>query len=88
VFNDRGYGVLRTIEARTFDGRMFGVELNTPDFVAVGKAMGVPGEAAASAAEFEQAFRRGVEADGPYLLDIDMTRLAPMGGLGSPPPRR
>jgi acetolactate synthase-1/2/3 large subunit len=88
VFNDRGYGVLRTIEARTFEGRQFGVELNTPDFVAVAKAMGVPGEAVGSAAEFADAFQRGIDADGPYLLDIDMTKLAPMGGLGSPPPRR
>ena len=33
VFNDGGYGVLRAIEGRTFEGRQFGVELATPDFV-------------------------------------------------------
>ena len=88
VFNDRGYGVLRTIEARTFEGRTFGVELNTPDFVAIARAMGMEGEPVSSAAGFAPAFQRGVDAPGPYLLDIDMTKLAPMGGLGSPPPRR
>ena len=88
VFNDRGYGVLRTIEARTFDGRNFGVELGTPDFVGVAKAMGMEGEGVGSAAEFDAAFKRGIDHDGPYLLDIDMTKLTPMGGLGSPPSRR
>ncbi|MEZ4492026.1 MAG: thiamine pyrophosphate-binding protein [Dehalococcoidia bacterium] len=87
VFNDRGYGVLRTIEARTFDGRNFGVELGTPDFVGVAKAMGMEGEGVGSAAEFDAAFKRGIDHDGPYLLDIDMTKLTPMGGLGSPPSR-
>ena len=88
VFNDKGYGVLRTIEARTFEGRNFGVELQTPDFVAVAKAMGVAAEPVGSAAEFADAFQRGIDTNGPYLLDIDMTKLQPMGGLGSPPPRR
>ncbi|MER3419104.1 MAG: hypothetical protein C4290_00640, partial [Chloroflexota bacterium] len=32
VFNDRGYGILRAIQARMFDGRQVGVDLATPDF--------------------------------------------------------
>ncbi len=88
VFNDRGYGVLRTIEARTFEGRQFGVDLATPDFAAVAKGMGVHGETVRGVDEFRDAFRRAVAADGPVLLDIDTTVLTPMGGLGSPPPRR
>lgn len=87
VFNDRGYGVLRTIQARTFEGRQTGVDLTTPDFVAVAQAMGVRAEAVSGAASFREAFARAVEADGPVLLDIDMGALQPMGGLGSPPRR-
>ncbi len=82
LFNDRGYGVLRTIEANTFEGRQFGVELATPDFAMVAKGMGLHGETVRSAAEFREAFGRAVEHDGPVLLDIDMTKLVPMGGLG------
>jgi len=41
-----------------------------------------------SAAAFHDAFARGIANDGPYLIDIDMTKLTPMAGLGSPPPRR
>jgi acetolactate synthase-1/2/3 large subunit len=87
VFNDRGYGVLRTIQSNTFDGRQTGVELATPDFVMVAKGMGMASEAVHSAAEFRDAFGRAVQAEGPVLLDIDMTKLVPMGGLGTPRPK-
>lgn len=88
VFNDGGYGVLRSIEGRTFDGRQFGVDLHTPDFVTVAKGMGVQAERVDSAAAFEAAFARGIAHPGPYLIDIDVTKLTPMAGLGTPPPRR
>jgi acetolactate synthase-1/2/3 large subunit len=88
VFNDRGYGVLRTIEGRTFEGRQFGVDLATPDFVRLAEAMQIRAEAVDSALGFREALTRALKHGGPYLLDIDMARLAPMGGLGSPPPRR
>lgn len=88
VFNDRGYGVLRSIEGRTFEGRQFGVELSTPDFVMVANGMGMKAERVESAAQFRDAFARGLANDGPYLLDIDMTKLTPMAGLGTPPPKK
>jgi len=88
VFNDRGYGVLRSIEGRTFEGRQFGVELATPDFVMVANGMGMKAEKVESAAAFREAFGRAIAHDGPYLIDIDMTKLTPMAGLGTPPPRR
>lgn len=85
VFNDRGYGVLRSIEGRTFEGRQFGVDLATPDFVRLAESMGIRAEPVDSVAAFREAFARAVAHDGPSLLDIDMSRLVPMGGLGSPP---
>lgn len=88
VFNDRGYGVLRAIEGRTFEGRQFGVELATPDFVMVANGMGMKAERVESAAQFREAFARGIANDGPYLIDIDMTKLTPMAGLGTPPPKK
>jgi len=88
VFNDKGYGVLRTIQGRTFDGRQNGVDLVTPDFAAVAQAMGMRGETVQGVDSFREAFRTAVEADGPTLLDIDMSALQPMGGLGSPPPKK
>jgi acetolactate synthase I/II/III large subunit len=78
LFNDHGYGVLRGIEARQFDGRNFGVDLTTPDFPALAKSMGVRATQAASPAEFESAFREAIASGGPALLDIDLLSLAPL----------
>ena len=87
VFNDHGYGILRTLEARAFDGRQFGTELSTPDFAMVARGMGMHGETVAGVSQFEDAFARACKAAGPVLLDIDMSALAPMPGLAPPPPR-
>jgi acetolactate synthase-1/2/3 large subunit len=78
LFNDRGYGVLRGIEARQFDGRNFGVDLTTPDFPALAKSMGVRATQVASPAEFEPAFREAIASGGPVLLDIDLLSLTPL----------
>ena len=78
LFNDKGYGVLRTIEARQFDGRNFGVDLATPDFPALAQAMGVQAARAASPAEFEQRFREAIAAGRPALIDVDLTALTPL----------
>jgi acetolactate synthase-1/2/3 large subunit len=88
LFNDRGYGVLRTIQANTFEGRQTGVELTTPDFAAVARGFGIEGVHVGSAQEFHEAFGNAVGALGPVLLDIDMTKLVPMAGLGAPPRQR
>ncbi|MGH3207557.1 MAG: thiamine pyrophosphate-binding protein [Trebonia sp.] len=84
LFNDRGYGVLRGIEARQFDGRNFGVDLATPDFPALAKSMGVQATRVAGPAEFETAFRAAIESGRPTLLDIDLLSLTP---LSLTPPR-
>jgi acetolactate synthase-1/2/3 large subunit len=82
LFNDGGYGVLRNIQSNTFEGRQTGVDLATPDFAMVARGMGVEGVRAGSVAEFRDAFAAAVEHDGPTLIDIDMSQLEPMGGLG------
>ena len=87
VFNDHGYGILRTLEARAFDGRQFGTELSTPDFAMVARAMGMHGETVVGVSQFEDAFARACQSTGPVLLDIDMSALAPMPGLAPPPVR-
>lgn len=77
VFNDGGYGVLRTIQERVMD-RRFGVDLHTPDFALVAQGMGLASERVAGVAEFEAAFGRAMDRPGPTLLDIDLHALAPM----------
>lgn len=78
VFNDGGYGILRFIQDRGYDGRHTGVDLATPDFVSLARAMGIEAVAVDSADEFERVFPKAVSAGTPWLLEIDATRLAPL----------
>jgi acetolactate synthase-1/2/3 large subunit len=77
VFNDRGYGVLRVIQDSVLSQRS-GVDLHTPDFVGVARAMGLDAEAVSGLDAFEPAFARALDRPGPTLLDIDLDSLAPM----------
>ena len=49
------------------------------------EATGLPGRRVDSVDGFRAAFTEGVEHDGPFLLDIDMTALQPMGAFGGRP---
>ncbi len=88
LFNDRGYGVLRTIEAREFEGRNFGVNLTTPDFPALATSMGVQAARVASPAEFESRFSEAIASGRPALIDVDMTALSPLSIPGARPAGR
>jgi acetolactate synthase-1/2/3 large subunit len=88
VFNDRGYGILRWLQDVLLDGRRTGVDLTTPDFVAMARAMGMDAEPVDSIEAFEDVFGRACKADGPWLLDIDLTRFTPMEIRPQRPPRR
>jgi acetolactate synthase-1/2/3 large subunit len=85
LFNDRGYGVLRGIQARQFDGRNTGVDLVTPDFPALAASMGVPGVRVSDPAGFEAEFRAAIGSGRPALLDVDLTALSPLP-LAAPRP--
>ncbi|MEQ8990812.1 MAG: thiamine pyrophosphate-binding protein [Pseudomonadales bacterium] len=77
VFNDGGYGVLRWLQDTRF-GRINETDIGVVNFAAMAESMGVPGRRVASVAELEEALDAGMAAPGPYLIDIDMTRFAPM----------
>lgn len=87
VFNDRGYGVLRVIQDGVM-GERFGVDIHTPDFVAVAEGMGITAEAITDTSGFERAFGAAMERNGPTLLEIDLTALAPMSFPLPPHQRR
>ncbi len=77
VFNDSGYGVLRWLQNTRF-GRVNETELGKMDFARMAESMGVPGRRVQSVAELEEALDAGMTAPGPYLIDVDMERFAPM----------
>lgn len=87
VFNDGGYGVLRWLQDARF-GRINETDLGTVDFAAMAESMGVPGRRVADVAELEDALDAGMAAPGPYLIDLDMERFAPMEISMMPKQRR
>ena len=80
VFNDGGYGVLRGLQSRAFDGRIGDTDLGFVDFAAFAASMGVKGMTVESLDDFKAAFALAVDATGPVLLNIDMRQLLPMQG--------
>lgn len=80
VFNDGGYGVLRGLQTRQFEGRVNEVNLGYVDFKMFAESMGVPGFTVESVEEFRSAFTEGMKATGPVLLNIDMRKLELMQG--------
>ena len=77
VFNDQGYGVLRWLQDTRF-GRINETDIGKMDFTTMARSMGVPGERVKSVEEFSQAVDRGMQATGPYLIDVDMEHFKPM----------
>lgn len=78
IFNNQGYGVLRYVQDRRFEGRHTGVDIATPDFVKVAEGMGVKAHAVKGVEEFRAAFEDAVNHDGPVVLDIDQSSLKEM----------
>lgn len=73
ITNNRGYSVLKQRLKLFHDNdQPIGMDFNDPplDCVALAKGFGVPGERATTADAFEEAFARGLEHDGPYLVEV------------------
>jgi acetolactate synthase I/II/III large subunit len=77
VFNDGGYGILRNLQDAHFDGRRFGVDLQTPDFMELGRSAGVWAGQVRSSLEMGPQLREALEVDGPAILEIDMAAVGP-----------
>ena len=78
LFDDSGYGVLRNIQNAHFEGRKIGVELRSPDFVAVARAFGFTSERVQSAEDFRRAFSTAVKAHQPCMIVVDSNAIGPM----------
>lgn len=77
VFNDCCYGVLKGLQLKQVNAP-FGVDLHTPDFQLLAQSMGMPSARAETLVEYEEALVQGLNADGPFLLEVDVTKFAPI----------
>jgi acetolactate synthase-1/2/3 large subunit len=78
LFNDGGYGILRNLQDHYFEGRRFGVDLATPDFVRVAESFGVWCGQVRSAVEMAPVLKEALQQDGPALIEVDMVAVGPM----------
>lgn len=72
IFNDKGYGVLRELQ-RLSNVPSVGVDLHTPDFAALGAAIGMASSRVRSTCEFAAAMDKAVSSDRPHLIEVDLT---------------
>jgi acetolactate synthase-1/2/3 large subunit len=70
VVDNGSYGTIRMHQERDFPARVSGTGLSNPDFVQLARAYGWQSQRIERTADFEPAFRRALEADGPTLLHL------------------
>jgi len=78
LFDDAGYGVLRNIQNAHYEGKRIGVDLQSPDFVAVARAFGFGSERVRSVPEFRNTFARAVKSSDPWMVVVDSNAIGPM----------
>ena len=85
LFDDQGYGVLRNIQQNAY-GRQVAVDLVSPDFVMLAKAMGYEASRIGSPEEFVSELEAAVAKRKPTMIVIDMNAVGPMAKpFGGPP---
>ena len=78
LFNDGGYGILRNLQDQHFEGRRFGVDLRTPDFVRLAESFDVWSAQVRSAVEMGPVLKEALAQAGPALIEVDMLAVGPM----------
>jgi acetolactate synthase-1/2/3 large subunit len=77
VFNNQGYGSLKYLQDLAGTPHV-SVDLHTPDFAALGAAMGMSSRRVDSVEAFEDAFAEAARSDGPNLIEVDITAMVPL----------
>ena len=86
MMNDRGYGVIRNIQDAQYDGRRMYADILTPDYALICQAVGLPHVRIARIEDFSAALDRAIAADGPQMIEVDMTAIGPFGQSFAGPP--
>lgn len=83
IANNGMFGTIRMHQERTYPGRPSGTTLVNPDFAALARAHGAEGETVESGEDFEAAFLKALDAQGPYVIDIrqDPEAITPLSTL-------
>ena len=88
VMNDRGYGVIRNIQDRQFEGRRYFADLSLPDLGKLSEGLGLPFRRIGEEDAIGPALDWAIGQDGPALIEIDMIALGPFARPFAGPPVR
>lgn len=86
VMNDGAFGNVKRIQQTTYGGRMIGVDLRNPDFVAMAHSFGMRGFKAETPDALRSALRAAFAEDAPALIEIPVGELPSIWGLIQRPP--
>jgi acetolactate synthase-1/2/3 large subunit len=86
VMNDGAFGNVKRIQQTQYGGRMIGVDLHNPDFVALAKSFGMRGIKAETPEALRSALRSAFATPGPALIEIPVGELPSIWGLIKRPP--
>lgn len=86
VMNDGAFGNVKRIQQTTYGGRMIGVDLRNPDFVALARSFGMRGMKAETPEALRAALREAFGRPGPALIEIPVGELPSIWGLIKRPP--
>ncbi|WP_431024870.1 thiamine pyrophosphate-binding protein [Halomonas sp. H5] len=84
VMNDGGYGVMRGIQEKYFEGRQYYNELHTPDFQQLADAMGIKRWKVSHGDDFAAVLAEAVNYAGPALVEVDMPSVGELKFSGPP----
>ncbi len=86
LMNDQAYGVISNIQDAQYEGRRVYCRLTTPDFGLFARSIGLAHERVQHAQDFAAALDRGLSAQGPCMIEIDMNAIGPFAvAFGGPP---
>ena len=78
VFNNNAYGNVKRAQIEKYGGKVIATDLHNPDFVKLAETYGAMGLRAETPEALASAIRRGLDHDGPTIIEI------PVGDLPSP----
>jgi acetolactate synthase-1/2/3 large subunit len=84
LMNDGGYGVIKNIQDVHYGGRRHYVDILTPDFATLCRAVGLPHRHVTSLADAPAA----LQGTGPVMVEIDMKTIGPFAAVFAGPPVR
>ena len=85
VVNNGLYGTIRMHQEREYPGRVFGTDLQNPDFAAYARAFGAHGEVVERTEAFAPAFERASKSGKPAIIElrIDPDAISPATTLSA-----